>query len=80
MRSICLLAASLMMSAATAGEMPDLAAYDCTRSDSGARVPGDRLAADGFQVASRARFGDVNLMLIDPKTSVRANCFKRAAR
>ena len=60
----------------------DLADYDCTRTDDGKIVTGDRLATAGFQITSMARFGStrsgaVNLKLTDPKSKVSANCFKR---
>lgn len=72
------LAVAAMPTLARADEAPDLARYDCTRTDDGKTVAGDTLAASGFRIASRARFGNVNLMLADPKTSVRANCFLRS--
>ena len=64
----------------TLAQAPDLAAYECTRIDDGRSVSGDKLAAQGFAISSQARFGSVNLMLTEPKTKVRANCFRRAPK
>ena len=74
--AFAVLGAALAITAARAQE-PRLADYDCTRTDDGGNVPGDTLAAQGFAITSQARFGSVNLMLTDPRTKVRANCFKR---
>ena len=73
---LVLLGAGLSITMARA-QAPRLADYDCTRTDDGKSVSGDTLAAMGFAITSQARFGSVNLMLTDPKTKVRANCFKR---
>ena len=43
-------------------------------------MSGDKLAAQGFAISSQARFGSVILMLTEPKTKVRANCFRRAPK
>ena len=77
MSRLLLTMVAVMSATPVLAQAPDLAAYDCTRTDDGKTVPGDRLAAQGFAISSRARFGSVNLMLTEPKTKVRANCFKR---
>ena len=74
---VAVLAATPAFVTPALAQAPDLAAYDCTRTDDGTTVPGDKLAAQGFGITSQARFGSVNLMLKEPKTMVRANCFKR---
>lgn len=79
-RALAALVAVLAAPTALAQPAPDLAAYDCTRTDDGKTVPGDRLARQGFAITSQARFGSVNLMLTQPSTMVRANCFRRPAQ
>ena len=74
--ALAMLGAALAITAARA-QAPQLADYDCTRTDDGRSVLGDTLAAQGFAITSQARFGSVNLMLTEPKTKVRANCFRR---
>lgn len=70
-------AALLAPSAVLAQQAPDVAKYDCTRSDDGRSVPGDQLLAQGFEIASQGRFGTPNIMLVEPKSKTRANCFVR---
>ncbi|MFJ5488358.1 hypothetical protein ACIKTA_12420 [Hansschlegelia beijingensis] len=55
----------------------DLASYDCSLPEKDQTVRGDELLKQGYQLANRARFGDVNLMMINPKSSALVNCFKR---
>lgn len=62
---------------AWADQAPDLARYDCTRLDDGATQRGDDLAKAGFEIASVGRFGQPNVVMIDPKSSARANCIVR---
>ena len=71
------LAAVVAPLAAQAQQAPDLARYDCALSDGGS-VAGDRLLADGFRIVSVGRFGaSPNVMLADPGSTRRANCFAR---
>jgi hypothetical protein len=55
---------------------PDLATYDCVGED-GATIAADRLAQEGFQILSLGRFGQPNVMMINPTTEVRVNCIMR---
>ena len=55
----------------------DLARYDCSLPTEDKTVRGDDLARQGYQIANRSRFGDVNVMMIDPRSSALVNCFKR---
>ncbi len=64
---------------ARAEEASELAGFDCTRTDDGKTIAADKLVAEGFQVIARSRFGNANLMMVEPKSSVRANCFARPA-
>ena len=63
---------------ALADQAPDLAKYDCARADGGETVAADALISEGFRIASVGRFGQQpNVMLVEPKSNARANCFVR---
>ena len=79
MRAGAVIAAAAVVAPAAvwADQAPDLAAYDCTRLDDGKTVRGDELLRSGFQIASVGRFGQPNVMMIDPTSKARANCIAR---